>query len=216
MTNLGSENLTHDDPIQGDPAQSDPARSLYNSDDRRQILALARETLELSTSTRQTPPIDLDVLLPALRRPAACFVSLHRRVDGALRGCTGTLVARRPLAVEIVEITIQTAFNDPRFTPVRAAEVPDLRIEISVLTPPQPLAFDSPDDLIARLRPHIDGVTLRLNARRATFLPQVWDAYPDPVIFLGLLSEKMGYEPDAWRDPRLEVETYQAVVVEES
>lgn len=205
MVDLGSENLAHDD----------PARDLYSDGDKRRMLALARETLELSTATRQTPPIDLETLPPALQRPAACFVSLHRRIDGALRGCTGTLVARRPLAVEIVEITVQTAFNDPRFMPVRAAEVPDLRIEISVLTPPEPLAFDTPDDLVAKLRPHIDGVTLRLDARRATFLPQVWDAYPDPVIFLGLLSEKMGFEPDAWRDPHLEVDTYQAIVVEE-
>lgn len=205
MVDLGSDNL----------ARGGPARDLYSDSDKRQMLTLARDTLELSTATRQTPPVNLDMLPPALRRSAACFVSLHRRNDGALRGCTGTLVVRRPLAVEIVEITVQTAFNDPRFMPVRAAEVPDLRIEISVLTPPQPLEFDNPDDLVAKLRPHIDGVTLRLDARRATFLPQVWDAYPDPVIFLGLLSEKMGFEPDAWRDPRLEADTYQAIIVEE-
>jgi AmmeMemoRadiSam system protein A len=142
-------------------------------------------------------------------------VTLRYRDDGALRGCTGTLVARHPLALEVVTITVQTAFHDPRFYPVTAAEVPDLHIEISVLTPPQPLSFSDPDDLLARLRPCVDGVTLKLEGRRATFLPQVWDSYPDPRIFLSLLCEKMGRAPDAWCDPRLEVETYQAIVIEE-
>ena len=190
--------------------------NLYDEADKQQMLRLARDTLHFATETRQIPAIDLTMLRPALVHQAPCFVSLHRRGDGALRGCTGTLVARQPLALEIAEITLQTAFNDPRFMPVRSAEVPDLRIEISVLTPPAPLAFDGPDDLIERLGPAREGVTLKLNGRRATFLPQVWDAYPDPVIFLGLLSEKMGFATDAWRDPGLEVETYRAIVVEEA
>jgi len=198
-----------------DQASRAPEDSFYSDREKQQMLRLARTTLEVSAAIHQIPAIDLGALPSSLRRPAACFVSLHRRIDGALRGCTGTLAARRPLALEIAEITVQTAFNDPRFVPVRSAEVPDLRIEISVLTPPQPLAFAGPDDLAVKLRPHLDGVTLRLNGRRATFLPQVWDAYPDPAIFLGLLSEKMGCEPDAWRDPTLEVETYQAIVFEE-
>lgn len=188
---------------------------LYDDADKQQMLRLARETLAHVTATRQAPDINLETARPALQRPAACFVSLHRRVDGALRGCTGTLLSRQPLALEIAEITVQTAFSDPRFMPVRSAEVPDLRIEISVLTPPEPLDFDGPDDLIEKLQPARDGVTLKLDGRRATFLPQVWESYPDPVIFLGLLSEKMGYGEEAWRDPSLEVETYRAIVIEE-
>ena len=95
--------------------------------------------------------------------------------------------------------TVQTAFSDPRFPPLLAAELPEIRVEISVLTPSQPLAFDGPEDLLARLTPGIDGVTLRVHGRRATFLPQVWDAYPDPEVFLGLLCQKMGLLPDTWR-----------------
>jgi len=188
----------------------------YTDSEKQLMLRLARETLELSTTARQVPEVDLESLPPSLQQPAACFVSLHRRDNGALRGCTGTLVPRRPLALEIVEITLQTAFNDPRFLPVTASEVPELRIEISVLTPPKPLTFDGPDDLVKKLRPGVDGVTLRLAGRRATFLPQVWHAYPDPELFLSLLSEKMGLGPDAWRDPDIQVETYEAIVFEEA
>ena len=179
------------------------------------MLDLARSTLERVTRGQSPPPVDLSQLPPALGEDRACFITLRRRVDRALRGCTGTLVARHPLAHEVVTMTIQTAFNDPRFRPVSEHEVNGLHVEISVLTPPQPLDFEDPADLLTKLHPGIDGVTLRLDNRRATFLPQVWESYPDPRIFLSLLSEKMGRAPDAWHDPRLEVETYQAVIFEE-
>lgn len=188
---------------------------VYTPEEEHILLALARDTLRAVTRGHPPPPLDLDALPPALLEPRACFVTLRRRSDGALRGCTGTLVARRPLALEVVEMTQQTALNDPRFMPVTAPEVPGLHVEISVLSPPQPLQFDDPDDLLHKLHPGIDGVTLMLDDRRATFLPQVWESYPDPRLFLSLLSEKMGRSPDAWHDPQLQVETYQATVIEE-
>lgn len=188
---------------------------VYTPEEEHILLALARDTLRAVTRGHPPPPLDQDALPPALLEPRACFVTLRRRSDGALRGCTGTLAARRPLALEVVEMTQQTALNDPRFMPVTAPEVPGLHVEISVLSPPQPLQFDDPDDLLHKLHPGIDGVTLMLDDRRATFLPQVWESYPDPRLFLSLLSEKMGRSPDAWRDPQLQVETYQATVIEE-
>jgi AmmeMemoRadiSam system protein A len=187
----------------------------YTPEEEKILLGLARKALEAITRGQPPPAVDLDALPPALAEDRACFVTMRRRVDGALRGCTGTLVARRPLAKEVVSMTVQTAFNDPRFRPVTEDEVPGLHLEISVLTPPQPLEFDSPEDLLNKLRPGIDGVMFKLDNRRATFLPQVWESYPDPRVFLGLLAEKMGRAPDAWRDPHLEVETYQAVIIEE-
>lgn len=187
----------------------------YTPAEQQTLIRLARLTLEEITAYRPAPDVALDTLPPALREPRACFVTLRRRADDALRGCTGTLVAQRPLAQEVVLTTVQTAFSDPRFPPLLAAELPEIRVEISVLTPSQPLAFDGPEDLLARLTPGIDGVTLRVHGRRATFLPQVWDAYPDPEVFLGLLCQKMGLPPDTWRSPDARVETYHAIVIEE-
>lgn len=187
----------------------------YTVAEQAALLALSRATLIAITSHAPLPPVDLDKLPPALAAPRACFVTLRRQQDGILRGCTGVLTPRRPLAEEVVAITQQTALNDPRFPPVQASEVTRLHIEISVLTPPYPLDYDGPDDLLRKLRPGIDGVTLQLGARRATFLPQVWERYPDPVEFLSLLADKMGCAPSAWQDPALEVEVYQAIVVEE-
>lgn len=191
------------------------AEHSYTPHEQALLLGLARQTLEAITRHQPPPRLDLPALPPALREQRACFVTLRRRADRALRGCTGTLIARRPLAEEVVAMTEQTAFHDPRFLPVAAYEVPDLHIEISILTPPQWLEFSGPEDLLRKLRPGVDGVTLLLDHARATFLPQVWENHPDPEIFLSLLSQKMGRGPDAWRDPRVRVQAYQAVIIEE-
>ncbi|MBN1563163.1 MAG: AmmeMemoRadiSam system protein A [Anaerolineae bacterium] len=187
----------------------------YTPDEQTLLLTTARHTLEAITSGQDVPLVDVTELPDAVTAERACFVTLRRHEDGSLRGCTGTLTARRPLIQEVIQMTIQTARHDPRFYPVEAHEVEGLHLEISVLTPPEPLAFAGPDDLLDKLRPGIDGVTLNLGTRRATFLPQVWDSYPDPVVFLSLLSDKMG-RPNAWRDPQVEVQTYQAVIIEEA
>ena len=187
----------------------------YSLDEQTRLLALARQTLTRITDFKPAPSVNLAELPRRLGEDRACFVTLRRHVDGSLRGCTGTLIARRPLAEEVVVMTEQTALHDPRFAPVVAHEVDGLHIEISVLTPPQRVDFNGPEDLIARLRPAIDGVTLQLSTRRATFLPQVWESHPEPREFLQLLSQKMGLGPDAWRDPDVMVHTYQAIVIEE-
>ena len=191
-------------------------QDFYAPDERAALLALARRTLTHVTARRPVSVPALATLPPALTAERACFVTLRRRDDDSLRGCTGTLVARQSLAAEVVHMTEQTALHDPRFVPVAAHEVDDLHIEISVLTPPQPLDYDGPDDLIARLRPGVDGVTLQRDLRRATFLPQVWESYPDPELFLGLLSQKMGLPSHAWRDLQMTVHTYQAIIIEEA
>jgi AmmeMemoRadiSam system protein A len=185
----------------------------YTPEEQAQLLRIARQTLEAVTAGGVRPVLDLETLPPRLREERACFVTLL--MNDELRGCTGTLMARRPLAEEVAVTTVQTALNDPRFPPVVAAEVPHIQIEISVLTPSVPLHYDSPDDLPKLIRPYIDGVTLQLGPYRSTFLPQVWERVPDPVEFLTLLSRKMGLPGDTWRHPKLHVETYQTVRIAE-
>jgi len=92
---------------------------------------------------------------------------------------------------------------------VKAAELANIVIEVSVLTAPQPLDFDGPEDLIRKLRPHIDGVIIEHGWNRATFLPQVWEQLPSPEEFLSHLCYKAGLPGNAWRWPDLEVSIYQ-------
>lgn len=182
-------------------------------DDRAAVLKIAREAIAAAVCDRLRPALDLARLSPSLRESRATFVTLN--LGGDLRGCIGALYASLPLALDVQEHAVGAALYDPRFPPVSPVEVPRLHIEISVLTPPEPITFHSADELLNLLRPNVDGVILACGWRRATFLPQVWEKVPNPVQFLDMLSEKMGAPPEQWRMPDTEVLRYQVEVVEE-
>lgn len=175
--------------------------------DKRELLRLAREAIGAAVREKPLPPVDAARLAPALRQMGTCFVTLT--ASGELRGCIGGLHALDPLYEDVRQHALQAALRDYRFPPVTPDEVPSLDIEISVLTEPQPLDYGSPEDLLHRLRPEVDGVIISQGHRRATFLPQVWERVPDPELFLSMLCEKMGAPPDTWRRTQLDVQTYQ-------
>ena len=182
------------------------------------LLTLARATIANAVGAKSS--IALPDPLPRLTTPGAAFVTLHTRRDDLrgeprLRGCIGSLEARRPLVEDVRENAIAAALHDPRFSPVKAAELDNLVVEVSVLTAPQPLDFDGPDDLLRKLRPNIDGVLIERGWNRATFLPQVWEQLPSPEDFLGNLCYKAGLPPNAWRWPDLKVSIYQVEKFEE-
>src|SRR5271168_30381 len=142
----------------------------------------------------------------ALLRPGATFVTLFHQGD--LRGCIGSLRATRKLVFDVRANALAAAFRDPRFAPLTAPEFEATTVEVSLLSTAQSLRFATEGELRARLRPGIDGVTLELDEHRATFLPQVWDALPDPGDFLAALKHKAGFPLDFW-SPRLNVALYE-------
>jgi AmmeMemoRadiSam system protein A len=91
------------------------------------------------------------------------------------------------------------ALSDPRFPAVTSEELSRVRIEISVLTAPQELPYSSPEDLLDKLVPGVDGIILQKGFHQSTFLPQVWDELSDKVSFLQHLSVKGGMAPDGWK-----------------
>jgi AmmeMemoRadiSam system protein A len=182
------------------------AEQLTN-EERTLLLELARQALEDGVHGRLLEKLSLEELSPILREPGASFVTLTKK--GELRGCVGTLEAYQPLAEDVREHAVAAALQDYRFSPVAPEEVAVLKIEISRLTPPRLLEYEEPDELLARLRPGIDGVILREGIRRATFLPQVWHKIPDPNRFLGHLCQKMGVDENYWRNNSVNIYTYQ-------
>lgn len=171
------------------------------------LLKLARQALECGVHGEPLPPLDLKTLPPRLQAHGASFVTLT--TGGQLRGCIGALEPYQPLAEDVREHAIAAALSDYRFPPVRPEELPHIHIEVSRLTLPRPLEYTDADDLLAKLRPGIDGVVLRDGARRATFLPQVWQSLPDKVEFLEHLCLKMGASPHLWRQKKLTVLVYE-------
>jgi uncharacterized protein len=185
-----------------------------NAKEKQILLAIARDALGKAVRGEPLVAIDLAAMPKALQRKGASFVTLTKK--GQLRGCIGALEAYQPLALDVQEQAVAAAMQDFRFPTVRPAELPEIKVEISYLTPPELLAYDDPDDLTSKLRPGIDGVILQDGSRKATFLPQVWEKIPDPEHFLGQLCLKMGAPADLWRQKPLTVRVYQVQKFEEA
>ncbi len=115
----------------------------------------------------------------------------------------------QPLAEDVREHAAAAALEDYRFPPVQPDEIDKLKIEISRLTVPSPLPYETPDDLLDKIRPGVDGVVIRDGFNRATFLPQVWEQLPTKEAFLSHLCRKMGAPDDLWKTKKLNVLTYQ-------
>jgi AmmeMemoRadiSam system protein A len=133
---------------------------------------------------------------PALGAPGATFVTLFSH--GTLRGCIGTLEARRVLGADVRANAVAAAFADPRFPHLGADEFLDTLVEVSLLSATEAVTADSERALLDRLRPGVDGVVLEYAGRRATFLPQVWESLPEPADFLAELKRKAALPIDFW------------------
>jgi hypothetical protein len=191
-----------------------PPAGKFTTAERRSLLDLARKAVRESVATGQLPEVAPDSLPKRFTESKGCFVTLTER--GELRGCIGNIIAQGPLYQAVIENARSAALQDPRFPPVSSIEVDHLEIEVSVLTAPQPLVFASPEELLSKLKPHQDGVVLRIGGRGATYLPQVWDQLPDKIEFLNNLAEKAGCPPDAWRQPGVSVLIYHVEAFKES
>ncbi len=133
-----------------------------------------------------------------LQEVGATFVTLTQA--GRLRGCIGTLEARRTLLVDVKANAVAAALQDPRFKPLRADELAHTDIEVSLLSAMQPLHFASEAQALAQLQPGIDGVVFEFEHHRSTFLPQVWAQLPAASEFMAQLKRKAGLAPDFWAD----------------
>ncbi len=178
-----------------------------SQEEKTLLITIARQALEAAVVGKPLPKIKITDLPDSLQKDGASFVTLTEH--GRLRGCIGALAAHQPLALDVQEHAVAAALQDYRFPTVRPSELPDIEIEVSYLTSPQPLPYDGPEDLINKLRPGIDGVILQDGTRRATFLPQVWEQLSDPEAFLSHLCSKMGAPADLWRKKPIHVAVYQ-------
>ena len=162
---------------------------------KKVLLKLARATLTYALEHRKMPtPEQLSIeITPAMRKISGVFVTLHK--DGQLRGCIGEIFPSRPLYRAVMAQAINAGLNDRRFLQVQPSELKEIDFEISVLTPPHPVA--SANDI--EIGKH--GVVLKKSGHSAVFLPQVaveqgWDRDTT----LTYLAKKAGLPADAWRE----------------
>ena len=163
-----------------------------------ELLRIARASIEHGAIHDEPLPVACEALPRSLQRPAATFTSLS--LDGELRGCCGSIEAVHPLAVDTAGSAFRAAYRDPRFDPVDRRDIPDLHLEVSVLSPLEAIAARSEADLMAMLEPGTDGLLISAGVCRATFLPKVWETLPEPQKFLEALKVKCGLPADVWSD----------------
>jgi uncharacterized protein len=167
-----------------------------NKSEQSRLLELAKASINHGLQTGKPLRVDVDDYPPELAVPRATFVTLERRGD--LRGCIGMLEAIRPMVEDVAENAFSAAFKDPRFPPLTTEELADVDLQISILTPAEPMTFSSEADLIAQLQPGIDGLIMQEGFRRGTFLPSVWEQLPDPHDFVQHLKQKAGLPSQYW------------------
>jgi AmmeMemoRadiSam system protein A len=158
--------------------------------EQQSLLALARRTLEARVRGVDMPASERDTVVELM---AGAFVTIHRR--GNLRGCLGRVECDWPLTKVVVHLAAIVADSDPRFEPVTADELPEIDIEISLLTPERPIAS------IEEITIGRHGVIVEHGRRRGLLLPQVasergWDART----FVEHTCQKAGLAADAWQN----------------
>ena len=166
------------------------------------LLSIARAAI---ASVLQQPHAAADESAAWLHETGATFVTLTQR--GQLRGCIGTLQAHRSVLEDVKANAVSASLRDPRFSPLPASELPITDIEVSLLSPMQPIVFASESDALAQLRPLVDGVVFAFGRHRSTFLPQVWEQLPDARTFMAHLKQKAGLPASFWH-PAVRLERY--------
>lgn len=173
--------------------------------DQTKLLGIAHETIETYITQGKIPAEKTEHLSPVLLTHAGAFVSLYKK--GQLRGCIGRFEPNEPLYKVVQAMAVSSSTQDYRFSRVEVEEIPDLKIEISVLTPLKRIA--SADEIV--LGKH--GIYIKKGSRSGTFLPQValstnWTVEE----FLGHCSrDKAGIGWDGWKTA--ELYTYEAIIV---
>ncbi len=191
------------------------------------LLPIARAAI----SSALNIPLAADESAPWLAEQGACFVTLTQR--GELRGCIGSLQAHRSLLADVKHNAVAAALHDPRFPPLTHSELDITEIEISLLSPVQPMNFRDEADALTQLRPGVDGVIFEYSPPdtllaepadcgrggkatipapkgsappcygrpyRSTYLPQVWEHFPQPRQFLASLKNKAGLPGNFWAE----------------
>jgi AmmeMemoRadiSam system protein A len=174
-----------------------------SAEERRTLLRLAREAIEARLSGRSVPA---EPLTGELNRPRGAFVTLKQRADGELRGCVGFVAPGYPLAEAVARAAVAAAVEDGRFDPVRFEELPRLTLDISVLSPLEPIQASD-----VRVGEH--GLVIRCGGHSGLLLPQVATEHGwDREAFLEQTCRKAGLPAGTWQRKDAELLAFSATV----
>lgn len=177
-----------------------------NTDQKKMLLQIAKETLMNIVYDRQPPKFDIDD--ETLNTKCGAFVTLH--MNGGLRGCIGNIVADTPLWKTVRKMTVEAALHDPRFPSVTPAELNDIDIEISVLTPLKKI------EEISEIEVGKHGILIKRGYHQGLLLPQVATEYNwNKTQFLENTCQKAGMDKNCYKKEDCEIYIFSAIVFSE-
>ena len=160
--------------------------------DRQRLLQIAREAILAHVNGASVAAVPELPRADTLRRATGAFVTIHHH--GELRGCIGHLESNRSLPAVVRECAIAACSADPRFSPVTAAELPGLDIELSLLGPLEPITLADEIEIGRH------GLLVERDWQRGLLLPQVaTEGRWDPETFLAQTCRKAGLPRDGWK-----------------
>jgi hypothetical protein len=172
--------------------------------EKQELLALSRRVLDSFVKTGAAAEEDCSDA--NYLQSAGVFVTLKKGDE--LRGCIGFIEPVASIWDGIVENTIAAASTDPRFAAVAEEELPEITIEISILT-------KSKECSLEEIEIGKDGVVLQQGVKKATYLPQVWETFKTKEEFMPSLCEKAGLESDCYTQSNTKFYKYQATAFSE-
>jgi len=177
--------------------------SFLTDAEQQKLLRWARQTIEAAVRGEQPFEVPDAELTPGLSSPHGAFVTIKKR--GELRGCIGNMDFKRRLWDNVIAVAVASALEDPRFPPLQAEELHEVRLEISVLEPPHELPRPELFD------PQRHGIIIQKGFRHGLLLPKVaqeygWDAQKT----LEMVCLKAGLPPQAWREPDARLQIFEA------
>ncbi|TFH00018.1 MAG: TIGR00296 family protein, partial [Candidatus Thorarchaeota archaeon] len=178
----------------------------YSDNDGNFLVKLARKTVDAYVTQKRKSKIPDDT--PGhLREKSGVFVTLNSIVGNrvSLRGCIGRPYPSQPLVEAVIDSSIDSAVNDPRFPPVTPKDLDTIIVDLSVLTPPKMIEYSKPEDLLNLVKVGRDGLIAIRGMRRGLLLPQVpVDWKWNTLEYLEHTCNKAGLPLHAWKDPETE------------
>jgi len=185
---------------------------LLSLEEGKLLVKLARRTIENYLRTGKKPPVPKAGA--KLRERCGVFVTLTKHDE--LRGCIGHPLPTLPLIEAVIDSAVSSAVQDPRFLLVTHGELPDIRIEVSVLTPPELIKVKDPRDYLKHVEVGKHGLIVECAGRAGLLLPQVpvewgWDVEE----FLSQTCMKAGLMPDCWLREDVRISRFSAQIFAE-
>ena len=169
--------------------------TFFAKHNKADLLKIVTQSLERAVIGKNFTPERKDYP-DVIFNKGASFVTLTQ--NGNLRGCIGSLLPNRAIALDIADNARQAALADSRFQPLTPNELKNINFTISLLTGYERIYYTDEDNLLSQINPNIDGLVIRDGNRQGLFLPSVWKQVPDKKEFISSLKIKAGLSPSYW------------------